>query len=80
MTYKKMNDGTYAVGYLHRGSFIAYTTAFDVKEAKALINVWRAVLDLFHATSGAWITVDGQDREITRGSTAKRKKKRNRKN
>jgi hypothetical protein len=75
MVYKKLKDGTHAVGFMHQGKFIAYATAFDAQEAKALLKAWRAVLELFHCTSGAWITVDSGGREIPRGATAKRLKR-----
>lgn len=73
MVYRKLKDGTHAVGFMHSGKFIAYATAFDAKEAKALIKAWRALLELFHATSGAWITEDDQGKEIPRGSTSRRR-------
>ncbi|PYV35858.1 MAG: hypothetical protein DMG22_01000 [Acidobacteria bacterium] len=74
MVYKRLKNGTHAVGFVHDGKFVAYATAFDAKEAKALIKAWRAVLELFHATSGAWITEDDEGRVIPRGSTSKRRR------
>jgi hypothetical protein len=34
MTYRKLKDGSYAVGFLANGSFVPYTCAFDAREAK----------------------------------------------
>ena len=75
MVYRKLKNGTHAVGFVHDGSFIVYATAFDAKEAMALIKAWRAIMDLFHATSGAWVSENSQGKEIPRGSTSKRKGK-----
>jgi hypothetical protein len=75
MVYRKLKNGIHAVGFVHDGKFVAYATAFDAREAKALLKAWRAILELFHATSGAWITEDDDGKEIPRGSTSKRNKK-----
>lgn len=75
MVYRKLPNGDHAVGFIHEGKFLAYATAFDAKEAKALLKAWRAVLELFHVTSGAWVTLDDRGKEIPRGSTTKRGKR-----
>ena len=75
MIYRKLKKGVHAVGFLHEGKFVAYATAFDAREAKALLKAWRAVLELFHATSGAWISEDDKGKEIPRGAASKRNKK-----
>lgn len=75
MIYKKLKNGAHAVGFVHHGDFIAYATAFSSQEAKSLVKAWRAVLELFHATSGAWITQDSQGTEIPRGATEKRRRR-----
>jgi len=75
MVYKKLENGTHAVGFLHEGKFIAYATAFDAREARALLKAWRAVLELFHVTSGAWVAEGNKGKEIPRGSSSKRNKR-----
>jgi len=75
MVYRKLKNGTHAVGFVHEGKFLAYATAFDAREAKALLRAWRAVLELFHATSGAWISEDDKGKVIPRGSDSRRNKK-----
>ena len=74
MVYRKLKNGIHAVGFVHKGRFVVYATAFDAQEAKALVKAWRAIMDLFHATSGAWVTEDDQGKEIPRGATSKRQK------
>ena len=71
MTYKRLSDGSYAVGFRFEGRFIAYASAFDQKEARALIRAINAVIDLFHATSGAWVTIAPGGKVIPRGSSGK---------
>jgi hypothetical protein len=71
MVYRKLKDGTHAVGFVHGGSFIVHTTAFDAREAKALLKAIRAVFDLFHSTSEAWVTMGPGGKEIPRGASAK---------
>src|SRR3954468_4432251 len=71
MEYRRLKDGTHAVGFRFEGRFIVYTTAFDAREAKALIAAVRAVMKLFNATSGAWVTMGPDNREIPRGATTK---------
>jgi len=71
MVYRKLKDGTHAVGFAHGGSFIVYTSAFDAREAKALLKAIRAVFDLFHTSSGAWVTMGPGGKEIPRGASAK---------
>jgi hypothetical protein len=39
MVYRKLKGGTHAVGFIHDGKFITYATAFDAREAKALLKV-----------------------------------------
>jgi len=70
MEYSRLKDGTHAVGFKFEGRFIAYTTAFDAREARALIRAIRAVLELFNATSGAWVTMRGTEK-IPRGASYK---------
>ncbi len=77
MIYRRLGDGTHAIGIVVDGRFLVYASAFDAREAKALLKAWRAVLDLFHATSGAWVTTDMQGKEIPRGASNKRKAKKN---
>jgi hypothetical protein len=72
VTYRKLKDGSYAVGYIVDGRFIAHASAFDAREAKALVKAIHAVLELFHATSAAWVTLQPDGTEIRRGSTPKR--------
>jgi predicted HAD superfamily Cof-like phosphohydrolase len=71
MVYRKLKNGTHAVGFVHGGSFIVYASAFDAREAKALLKAIRAVFDLFYATSGAWVTMGPDGKEIARGGSAK---------
>jgi hypothetical protein len=71
MTYKRLGDGTYAVGFPFEGRFIAWASAFDQREARALLRAINAVIDLFHATSGAWVTIAPGGKAIPRGSSAK---------
>jgi hypothetical protein len=80
MEYRKLKSGDHAVGFPFEGGFIAYATAFDAREAKALAKGIRSVLALFHATSGAWITMGPGGKVIPRGSSKKaaRVKRRNR--
>src|ERR1700759_5759267 len=47
MTYRKLKDGTYAVGFKFDGRFIAYATAFDAREARACGAEMSFVLKLF---------------------------------
>ncbi|HET6249296.1 MAG TPA: hypothetical protein VFE47_16490 [Tepidisphaeraceae bacterium] len=68
----------YAVGFKFEKRFIAYTTAFDKREARALLKAIHAVMDLFNATSGAWVTMCGTT-EIPRGATKKAKARKKRK-
>ena len=75
MVYRKLKDGTHAVGFTYQGRFLAYACAFDAREAKALVRAFHAVLALFHATSGAWVTLGPGGKEIPRGSSAKAAKK-----
>jgi hypothetical protein len=75
MVYRKLKNGIHAVGFVHAGKFVAYATAFDAREAKALLKAWRAVLELFHATSGAWISEDDKGNEIPRGAASRGNKK-----
>jgi hypothetical protein len=75
MVYRKLKNGVHAVGFVHEGKFLAYATAFDAREAKALLKAWRAVLELFHVTSGAWITMGDGGNEIPRGAASKRDKR-----
>jgi hypothetical protein len=72
MEYRKLKDGTHAVGFMMDDRFIPYATAFDGRVARALIKAIHSVLDLFHATSGAWVTMVG-DNEIPRGASSKKK-------
>ena len=78
MTYRKLKNGTHAVGFTHQGRFLAYASAFDAREAKALVKAIHAVMDLFHATSGAWVTIGAQGKELPRGASAKRTTKKRR--
>jgi hypothetical protein len=71
MIYRKLKDGTRAVGFSHEGRFLVYASAFDAREAKALLKAIHAVFDLFHATSGAWVTMGPGGKEIPRGASAK---------
>jgi hypothetical protein len=79
MTYRKLKDGAYAVGFNVDGRFIAHTSAFDAREAKALVKAIHAVIDLFHTTSGAWVTLLPDGTEIPRGSTRKKETRERRK-
>ena len=72
MTYRKLKDGIHAVGFTHDGRFLAYACAFDAREANALVRAIHAVMDLFHATSGAWVTIGHEGKEVPRGASAKR--------
>jgi hypothetical protein len=74
MVYRKLANGTHAVGFVHGGSFLAYATAFDAREAKALLKAIHAVFDLFHSTSGAWVTMGPSGKEIPRGASSKEEK------
>lgn len=76
MIYRKLQDGTHAVGFTYNGQFLVYACAYDAREAKALTKAHRALMDLFHATSGAWVTMGPEGKEIPRGSSSKRGKKR----
>ena len=76
MVYRKLKDGTHAVGFTIDGRFIAYASAFDAREAKALVKAIHAIMDLFHATSGAWVTVGAEGKIIPRGSSANARAKR----
>jgi hypothetical protein len=58
MIAKKMKDGTYAVGDVCDGKFTVLATAADASEAKALVKTLEAVMGLFQARSGAWVTVN----------------------
>jgi hypothetical protein len=71
MTYRKLGDGSYAVGFVADRHFIAYASAYDAREARALVAAIRALLDLFHKTSGAWVTMSPGGVELRRGATAK---------
>ncbi len=75
MVYRKLKNGIHAVGFVHEGKFVAYATAFDAREARALLKAWRAVLELFHVTSGAWVAEDDKGKEIPRGSSSKGNKR-----
>jgi hypothetical protein len=75
MIYRKLKNGTHAVGFTYQGQFLAYATAFDAREAKALSKAIHAVIELFHATSGAWITIGPEGKVMPRGSSAKAAKK-----
>jgi hypothetical protein len=75
MDYKRLKDGTYVVGFRMDGRFISYCSAFDAREAKALVKAIRSILDLFHATSGAWVTLTPDGKEIPRGATKKMRKR-----
>jgi hypothetical protein len=78
MTYRKLADGTYAVGFVVDRRFFAYTSAFDAREARAFIAAFRAMLDLFHKTSGAWVTMELGGVELPRGATLKQSRRRRR--
>jgi hypothetical protein len=71
MVYRKLKNGTHAVGFEFEGRFIAYASAFDAREAKALVKAIHAVIELFHKTSGGWVTVAPGGKVIPRGSSAK---------
>jgi hypothetical protein len=71
MTYRKLKDGSYAAGFIFDRRFIPCTSAFDAREAKALVKAVNAVLELFHATSGAWVTLQPDGNEIRRGASRK---------
>jgi hypothetical protein len=75
MTYRKLKDGTHAVGFTHDRRFLVYASAFDAREAKALVKTIHAVMELFYATSGAWITIGPEGKEVPRGASAKRDRK-----
>ena len=77
MIYRKLKDGTHTIGIVVDKRFFVYASAYDAREAKALLKAWRAVLDLFHTTSAGWVTMDMHGKEIPRGSTKKRKAKEN---
>lgn len=78
MLYRVLKDGTHAIGMLDNNKkFIVYASAFDAREARALIRAWRSILDLFHVTSGAWVTMVGATK-IPRGATFKGKEKKTR--
>lgn len=74
MIYRKLKNGIHAIGFKLDGKFIVYASAFDAREAKALIRAIAAVMDLFHTTSGGWTTMVG-DRELSRGSSPKSQRK-----
>ena len=57
MTYRKLKDGSYAVGLVVDGQFIPEASAFSAREAKAFVKAIHAVFGLFHTTSGAWVTL-----------------------
>jgi hypothetical protein len=78
MEYRRLENGIHAVGFKFEKRFIVYTSAFDEREARALTKAIRSVLDLFHATSGAWVTMRGTT-EIPRGASGKKAAKRKRK-
>jgi hypothetical protein len=75
MVYRKLKNGIHAVGFTYQGRFIACSSAFDAREAKALVKALHAVMELFHKTSGGWVTMGPEGKEMPRGSTAKRMKK-----
>ena len=70
MRYKRLANGTHAVGVEHDGRFVIWTSVFDAREGRALVKAVDAVFDLFFATSGAYSTMVG-DAEVPRGATAK---------
>jgi hypothetical protein len=74
MQYRRLENGEHVVGFKFEGRFIIYSSVFDEREGKALVKTIRAVFDLFHATSGAWVTMRGTT-EIPRGATTKIKMK-----
>ena len=80
MTYRRLPDGTHAIGFTYDRRFIAYASAYDAREAKALVKALRSVLDLFHATSGGWVTIGPGGKVIPRGSSANDAKKKRTKN
>jgi hypothetical protein len=73
--YKRLKDGTHVVGFRCDGKFLVYTSVFDAREGKALIRAIRAVFDLFHATSGAYVTMLPDGSEAPRSSSRKAAKK-----
>jgi hypothetical protein len=73
MIAKKQKDGTYAVGDICDGKFTTLATAANASEAKALVKTLEAVMGLFQARSGAWVTVNGPNKKTSQPSAAKRK-------
>ena len=70
MEYRKLKNGAHVVGFSFEKRFIVYTSVFDAREGKALVATIRSVFDLFHATSGAWVTMVGTEK-IPRDATHK---------